>query len=481
MPAETFQPKDHLNHRYFHKRAFYLAHLAAHLRSSEDFVSVEFAWAQGSLLRPILQVRPRTNAGKPASFVLNIFPGLPADCFKPSKLGPQRNNLRRKAGALMFPEGVLDAAGDESATPYYNNAILCDVHMRTHLALLHEYSSRCTHFAEAVLLLKVWLRQRGMNNGAPGTLGGFGVSMVLVYLFQARKIFADSSSFQLFRAVILFLASGDLTNRGVVMVEDGVETSAVATLDEFRSAFDAVLIDPTGTINVVANMSKGQHAHLQCEAKAAAVLLDDESVDGFAGLFIRRIPFHSAFDVLVCCSDVTKSVAAKYPAHFLARGGDWLSFGISLVAALLARGLGDRVALVVPETQARPAQSVTEPVDAGESGIDVRVGIHLVSEHASRLIDKGPLADAGAEADAFRAFWGAKAELRRFADGSIRETVSWEARASSGRIIEDISQYAILGLLTSLLGESTLTLGTTVGTHCNVMLGWNESAPQVAC
>jgi len=47
MPAATFQPKDHLNHRYFHKRALYLAHLAAHLRGRPEIAEVTFGHAQG--------------------------------------------------------------------------------------------------------------------------------------------------------------------------------------------------------------------------------------------------------------------------------------------------------------------------------------------------------------------------------------------------------------------------------------------------
>lgn len=452
MPAETFQPKDHLNHRYSHKRAHYLAHLAAHLRECDGIAEVQYAWAQGSLLRPILAVRPLTAGGDPANFLINLHPGLPEECFKPSKLAPNRNNLRLKACRLMFPDGVGGASTDESATPHYNNAVLSDVHMRTHLTILHDYHTRCPHFAEAVLLLKVWLRQRGMNTGAAGTLGGFGVSMVLVLLLQSRKVFADSSSFQMFRAVIVFLASGDLVEGGVAMSsEDGVPSETLASLEVFRGAFDAVLVDPTGTVNVVAAMSKGQHAHLMREATAAAALLDDHGVDGFTGLFIRRVEFHAAFDMLVCCGGVTSAVAKSYPAHFLSRGGDWQAFASSLVAALLTRALGDRAALVVPETQPRLPWAITEPADRGESGVAVRVGVLLVPEHVGVLVDKGPAADVGADADAFRSFWGAKAELRRFADGSIRETVAWEARVAPGLVIEDIARCVIRFLFFSAL------------------------------
>ena len=49
-----------------------------------------------------------------------------------------------------------------------------------------------------------------------------------------------------------------------------------------------------------------------------------------------------------------------------------------------------------------------------------------VEVQASRIVDRGPAADAGAEADAFRRLWGAKAEMRRFPDGAINEAVAWD-------------------------------------------------------
>jgi hypothetical protein len=51
------------------------------------------------------------------------------------------------------------------------------------------------------------------------------------------------------------------------------------------------------------------------------------------------------------------------------------------------------------------------------------VGLDLDPAHAARIVDRGPAADDAAAAAAFRAFWGDKAELRRFKDGSIVEAV----------------------------------------------------------
>ena len=43
--------------------------------------------------------------------------------------------------------------------------------------------------------------------------------------------------------------------------------------------------------------------------------------------------------------------------------------------------------------------------------------------HINRAVDRGPSADEKELAASFREFWGKKAELRRFNDGSIRESL----------------------------------------------------------
>ena len=71
----------------------------------------------------------------------------------------------------------------------------------------------------------------------------------------------------------------------------------------------------------------------------------------------------------------------------------------------------------------------------------VFVGLILDTEHAFRLVDHGPAADNtdSEAARQFRDLWGDKAELRRFKDGSITESVVWEVknadeRATQGRL-----------------------------------------------
>lgn len=51
----------------------------------------------------------------------------------------------------------------EPPTPLYNSSFLGDLLPRAHLQFLSAVSSQCSEFANGVILLKVWLRQRELD------------------------------------------------------------------------------------------------------------------------------------------------------------------------------------------------------------------------------------------------------------------------------------------------------------------------------
>ena len=81
-----------------------------------------------------------------------------------------------------------------------------------------------------------------------------------------------------------------------------------------------------------------------------------------------------------------------------------------------------------PATKKRKASEA----DVADGSVDeehfkIWVGIILDPDNASRLVDLGPSSDDDALAKDFRAFWGDRAELRRFKDGRICESIVWDA------------------------------------------------------
>jgi len=53
-----FSPKDYLNHRYFHKRAYYLACIAAGLKNAKDLkIKMNFSLLNGNYLTPVILIQ----------------------------------------------------------------------------------------------------------------------------------------------------------------------------------------------------------------------------------------------------------------------------------------------------------------------------------------------------------------------------------------------------------------------------------------
>jgi U3 small nucleolar RNA-associated protein 22 len=106
---------------------------------------------------------------------------------------------------------------------------------------------------------------------------------------------------------------------------------------------------------------------------------------------------------------------------------------ITSLDALLRQGLGNRtkaVAILHPPSSPRPlSQALPSNHDI------VLIGLIHNAQNAYRLVDHGPAADEEdkTKTHQFRDFWGEKAELRRFKDGRIQESVVWDVKSIDER------------------------------------------------
>lgn len=106
----------------------------------------------------------------------------------------------------------------------------------------------------------------------------------------------------------------------------------------------------------------------------------------------------------------------------------------------LTTGLGDRVKLIYPQHTDNAAWPVTST--SPKSRHTISVGLLFNAEHVGRIVDHGPPVEDKNAAAVFRAFWGDKAELRRFKDGSIEESLIWDA-ADGQTILDQIIKYVL--------------------------------------
>lgn len=63
----------------------------------------------------------------------------------------------------IFVSSFSIIESSEPSTPHYNTSLLGDLLPRAHLQFLSAISSQCSEFANGVALLKVWLRQRELD------------------------------------------------------------------------------------------------------------------------------------------------------------------------------------------------------------------------------------------------------------------------------------------------------------------------------
>lgn len=107
---------------------------------------------------------------------------------------------------------------------------------------------------------------------------------------------------------------------------------------------------------------------------------------------------------------------------------------LAAISRVLRRGLGDRVRAVAiyhPSSNVRNISEMSSPPRISA----IHIGLIYNPDDAFRLVDHGPAAEEQdtEPAKEFRQLWGNKAELRRFKDGRIFESVVWEVKTSDER------------------------------------------------
>ncbi|KAL8656226.1 MAG: hypothetical protein Q9226_002739 [Calogaya cf. arnoldii] len=197
-----------------------------------------------------------------------------------------------------------------------------------------------------------------------------------------------------------------------------------------------MLFDGPRGLNVLYKMSCWSYRLLRYEAQSSLNALNDPLADHFKTLFISRVDeplkrFDHSFRVPIEKPDTETSTADAGP---------------DLAATLWEKfcyGLGNRVTIVYPQVPNFPLWPVDSPKPRFDTVADTSVGLLLDPEHCRRTVDRGPsVEDKAASAD-FRRFWGDKAELRRFKDGTILESLIWDISNTKESVIDLIINHIL--------------------------------------
>ena len=419
--------------RYFYRRAYYIAYIAANIQTEVgDAMGLSFESLNENPLLPILVLSPRSKAktdgqkskksSQSYNFVIRIIPCAPEDLFPRSKLSPNANCNRG--------EEVGQQSGKQ-VTPFYNSTLHAEGTFIQYLRLLTQARKECPSFADACVLGRIWLQQRGF--GGKMSRGGFGhfewaVMIALLMQIGGRNgkpaLTTSLSGAELFKAAIQFLSSTDFNKRP--------STFGVSSMDpDLVKESGPVLFDPTRQLNLLIKMTPWSASLLQMHAKSAADLLADDGADTFEPTFIVKSDaplqiFDDIFEMRPL------DVQSKSPD----RRGRLHDFSFE-AHRVLRRGFGNRAQLI--HIQHTEASSWALDVPRAPPPGSVIVGVIFDPANMSRQMELGPPAEEEKEAARFRQFWGRRAELRRFKDGSILECVEWSSRGAAD-ICEEIAR-----------------------------------------
>ncbi|XP_067840686.1 nucleolar protein 6 [Heptranchias perlo] len=421
MPAEILQAKDNLNQRYLRKRALYLAHIAFHLSKNELFGCVKFGYFNSNHLKPILYISPR---GKNEKLVtVRLHPCAPASFFKLSRFHPSRNNIR---ASWFLEQESAQGGNDEPPTPHYNNTILIDLVMEQHLHFLFNAATDFPGMKDGIGILKVWLHQRELSKGY-GCFSGFLASMLVAYLLSKRKLNKMMSGYQVLRNVLQFLAVTDLSQNGISLFQDTDDSAP--SLADFQQAFEVVFVDPSGFVNLCAEMTASKYKQVQYEAQKSMEILDNKAVDGFEMLLMTPKHLIQTFDHVFHLKNLVKLQEGckkmKLLNELIDHGGNYTVAILPHLLSILTRGLGQRIHLLSHSLLQTSEWPINADPPKHKDARHLSFGFLLNPEFSTNVLEKGPQADSP-EAAEFRDFWGENSELRRFQDGSICEAVLWQ-------------------------------------------------------
>lgn len=425
MPSDMFQEKDYINLRFFHKRAFYVASLAAGIqqRMGDLDLDIRFDLQDGDSLRPVILLEPRsTTKGDSTTSrpLIRVITAIESTLFPITRTLPMKNNIRKGSSAASSEPG--------EPTSYYNASLRAEATVAQYHKCLYLASQKCEAFRDACILGRTWLQQRGYKGSFQnGGFGGFEWAALISLLFEGGGpsgqpiLLRSYSSYQIFKATIQFLAGRDLTQPLLLFA------------NEVALPHDGpVLYDGRRGLNVLYKMTPWSYAALRYDASLTLKMLNESREDNFDRIFIVRVDEPALrFDRLV-----------SFPQSF---HGDTLRALREQTAlyAVLSRALGDRVKLISFASQCVSSWSVRSKASTKRASSNLSVGLLLDADNVGRVVDHGPSAEEKEEATSFRAFWGEKAELRRFKDGSILESLVWSDDTQQNSIVHQILTHVL--------------------------------------
>lgn len=318
-------------------------------------------------------------------------------------------------------------------TPYYNASLRSECSSLAYLKYLHASSLQSDGFSDACQLGSVWLRQRGLGR----EFGPFEWACTVALLMQGggtkgKPILSRGyDSYQLFKATLQYLSLRDLVSSPLFVHSDDI------TLVHHDGP---MLFDGKRGINILFKLTPWSYATLKHEAGVTIKLLNDPLSDQFDACLITRVDdLLQRFDYVV----KMRTRQVPIPTSQMVDALNEETYLCHRVHKAFSTGLGDRIRLLHLETPPILPWDAAAPQESTKALYQVQVGLLLDPENFSRTVDRGPSAEDKVAAAEFRRFWGNKAELRRYKDGTIMESLIWSTSDPTDSVLKQIVAYVV--------------------------------------
>ncbi|CUM52435.1 uncharacterized protein AC631_05474 [Debaryomyces fabryi] len=447
MPSELFQPKDYLNYRALYKRAFYLAYVADNLiplsKKNNLPIKITYQFLNDDILCPVLKLESiKTDNQDDLSFhktkfTINIIAGFPFGIFDAKKLLPDKNCIRVQAESKDLPP-----------TPIYNSSILSLTSYDYYLKFLYTSRKSTEAFKDACILGRLWLQQRNMGSAVnKGGFGHFEFAILMSALLNGGGVNGNKillhgfSSYQLFKGTIKYLATMDLST-GYLSFSSRIGEDVTSKYNPEAGFNVPTIFDKNVKLNILWKMTKSSYQTLRVQAVDTLHLLNDVVKDRFDPILLQKTSFDQMkYDVVLNLSIPDELYDSFGPLEKIS----FISFDNFLkhkLYLILKNALGERISQlhirnekfsnIFPINKRKPSNINSNYI----------IGLQLNPDECEKLVSKGPNNDDEALGLKFRSFWGSKASLRRFKDGTIQHCVVWTAKASEP-IVLSIIKYAL--------------------------------------
>ena len=448
MPSELFQPKDYLNYRALYKRAFYLAYVADNLiplsKKNNLPIKITYQFLNDDILCPVLKLESiKTDNQDDLSFhktkfTINIIAGFPFGVFDAKKLLPDKNCIRVQAESKDLP----------APTPIYNSSILSLTSYDYYLKFLYTSRKSTEAFKDACILGRLWLQQRNMGSAVnKGGFGHFEFAILMSALLNGGGVNGNKillhgfSSYQLFKGTIKYLATMDLST-GYLSFSSQIGEDVTSKYNPEAGFNVPTIFDKNVKLNILWKMTKSSYQTLQVQAMDTLHLLNDVVKDRFDPILLQKTSFDQMkYDVVLNLSIPDDLYDAFGPLEKIS----FISFDNFLkhkLYLILKNALGERISdlhirnekfsNIFPINKRKPSNINNNYI----------IGLQLNPDECEKLVSKGPNNDDEALGVKFRSFWGSKASLRRFKDGTIQHCVVWTAKANEP-IVLSIIKYSL--------------------------------------